>query len=284
LATPILWACFDAECTVPIPAAKKNSIRLAYAALNSSLGPDVNPVEKRRLLVSNLDGTLEINEVGALVNAAAGNDNADAAGHHHVIPLLQHEMQTMNTRLGELERRQTNMEVTGHQILQQVQQLGPIGRKVDRISTAVQRIAAFPVAVAARQQQAAAAAGAEQDDDAGPVPAAARRAAAREIPFECTLSKTPATLYLVWREYTHGLAGRKPAKNFNCHERGAVKHVYSRRKVIWDQVSELVRAGDTPEVAIDRIYNVYGVRTSVTSIINQLRTDRMNGGPAALRL
>ena len=88
-----------------------------------------------------------------------------------------------------------------------------------------------------------------------------------------TLMPNPKSLYDLWNEYLHGVGGRKPARLFSESERGRVKHKYSRRKVIWDAVRELVTLGHSSERAIDIIYNVYGAQTSVTTIINRLRKD-----------
>ena len=42
-------------------------------------------------------------------------------------------------------------------------------------------------------------------------------------------------------------------------------------------ISTMVRAGFTANVAVDRIYAVYGANSTVTNIINRLRTDKTNG-------
>jgi hypothetical protein len=53
---------------------------------------------------------------------------------------------------------------------------------------------------------------------------------------------------------------------------------YHRRKVVWDCIAELVRAGFTSQVAIDHVYQVYGEKSTVTrSITNRMKEDRQNG-------
>ena len=92
-----------------------------------------------------------------------------------------------------------------------------------------------------------------------------------------TLMPTPRSLHDLWREYQHGVGGRKAARLFSYTERGRSKHRYSRRKLVWDLVSGLIRQGHTAETSIDKIYDVYGGQTSVTSIINGLKRDKKNG-------
>ena len=65
------------------------------------------------------------------------------------------------------------------------------------------------------------------------------------------------SLYALWSEYEFGLANHKAAKDFNAVERGRVKYVYHRRKVVWDQVTEMVRSGWSAHEACDIIYDVY---------------------------
>ena len=83
-------------------------------------------------------------------------------------------------------------------------------------------------------------------------------------------------LYELWHEYEFGIGGNKAAKYFTSQERGQVKDKYTRRKVIWDCVVRQTNRGITYNVAIDRIYQVYGPEKSVTQIINAMRTDRKN--------
>jgi hypothetical protein len=92
-----------------------------------------------------------------------------------------------------------------------------------------------------------------------------------------TLSANPRTLYSLWAEYKNGIGGRKAARLFSRAERGKVKYKYSRRKVVWDCISTLVGAGLTSQVAIDRIYQVYGENTAMTKIINMMKHDRQAG-------
>ena len=69
---------------------------------------------------------------------------------------------------------------------------------------------------------------------------------------------------------------------FSPQERGQVKHKYSRRKVVWDTVARLVHGGLSANVAVDRIYEVYGRELTVTITINRMLDDRRSGRVPAL--
>jgi hypothetical protein len=68
--------------------------------------------------------------------------------------------------------------------------------------------------------------------------------------YVSTLSPTPRTLYILWQEYEFGIGGRRPARLFTPAERGKVKYSYYRRKVVWDVIASLVRAGDTARLLL----------------------------------
>jgi hypothetical protein len=89
-----------------------------------------------------------------------------------------------------------------------------------------------------------------------------------------TLMPTPRSLHDLWQEYEHGVGGRKAARLFSYSELGRSEHKYHRRKVVWDLIGGLVRQGHTADGSIDRTYAVYGVKTSVSNIINGLKRDK----------
>jgi hypothetical protein len=93
-----------------------------------------------------------------------------------------------------------------------------------------------------------------------------------------TLSPNPRLLYLLWDEYENGIGGRKAARLFSREERGKVKDKFHRRKVVWDCVATLVRAGLTAHITINHIHHIYGENMTVTKIINRMRQDRRGAG------
>jgi len=98
-----------------------------------------------------------------------------------------------------------------------------------------------------------------------------------------TLASGLKTLQDLWMEYEFGIGNRKAAKDSTPQERGRVKHMYSRRKLVWDKVSEMVRSGWDAAEACNKIYEVYGLQKPVTKIIKYLKRDKPNGGHQELR-
>jgi hypothetical protein len=97
-----------------------------------------------------------------------------------------------------------------------------------------------------------------------------------ELEKEVTLSSHPRTLYELWKEYEYGIDGRKPAKAFSKNERGGKnKFKYCRRRIFWDIIVLHVRAGYTAEMAIEKVYNLYGPNLSVTYILQALQKDKL---------
>ena len=92
-----------------------------------------------------------------------------------------------------------------------------------------------------------------------------------------TLGARPKTLHDLWKEYTVGSSGKKPARDFNQGERGKVKTKYCKRLKFWEKCDELVRGGLTADVACDRIYQAYGASTPVTKILVAMQKDKQRG-------
>ena len=89
-----------------------------------------------------------------------------------------------------------------------------------------------------------------------------------------TISSTPKTLHDLWDEYQVGIGGRKAAKDFTFHERGKVKSLYSKHKLIWDCISGLIKHGHTSYVTISKIYAAYGGISSNTLIMKKIKMIR----------
>lgn len=155
-------------------------------------------------------------------------------------------------------------------------------RQLEILNKNIKRIALQPVLRSrALLEQASRTLQVEMDDDDDGAEGRTPRVAPRPL---ATLYRSPKSLYDLWQEYQFGLNGEKPAKDFSSSERGKNKSMYCRRKVFWDVISTLIRAGYTSDTAIDKVYQVYGRGTSVTSILVMMVRDRKNGGNPNLRV
>ena len=55
--------------------------------------------------------------------------------------------------------------------------------------------------------------------------------------------------------------------------------------MFWEKIGELVRAGQSANIACDMVYQVYGVRASVTDVLHKMYKDRKSGEwPDSLRV
>jgi hypothetical protein len=237
LAKPLLWMLFSSQKTY-LPQAMRDRVSSAYN--NIRLLPAAeNPVKKILLVVTGNEGEVYLDEVGTEQNQMLRQTNE-----RELLMALHSQISTLRRSVEELKATQQQHRLDGR-------------REFQVLSANLRRIAAQPVVRRAAEEQ-----------NQGGAPAGG---------FAGTLSPNPRTLYLLWGEYEHGIGGRKAARLFTREERGRVKHKYHRRKIVWDCVSAQVRAGVTAQVAIDRMYVVYGVNTTVTAIINRMKQDRQAG-------
>ena len=252
LALPLLWACMEPTLQAFVPADLRQRVQHAYEEIRQ-LEEGVNPVKKVLLVVYRVEDQLMIDEAGAAQRQEPGHPGVMSA---EAIPTLFAQVNSLRQQIDELrDTSQSNASALQTDIQRQ---FAVLNRNVRRIAIAP----ACPVNRAEVTQTG--------DDE----PTSERGA----VPFVSTLSPTPRTLFDLWTEYQYGIGGRKPAKDFAAAERGKVKYNYHRRKVVWDAIAALVRAGHTSDVAIDRIYEIYGQNQSVTAIINRMRRDRRTHG------
>jgi hypothetical protein len=267
LGKALLWTIFSAN-RHWVPNFIVERVKTAYCIL---LGQedDTNPIEKKLLVITGADAMLVIDEVAA-------GPGEGGAGQHQEQQQGAQQQQPPDLVGGHLEGQSTRQVL--HTILSQVTQLQAsvselrearaeehvnIQNQFRVLNTNIRRIAAQPA-----RQLAARAAQQNQNNIGGGL--LVRPQAQAE------LSPTPRSLYVLWQEYNEGIGGRKAARLFSSEERGRVKHKYCRRKNVWDLVSRLIRTGISSDVAIDRIYDVYGVNTPVTRIIDRIKVDRRN--------
>jgi hypothetical protein len=223
----------------------RERIRTAYFNIPDNarvLPADENPVKKVLLVITGDEGLVYLDEVGDPGNDGGGPAVRQQANEREQMLALQSQISALQRSLQDIRASQDEQRVEGR-------------REFQMLQSNIRRIAVQPVVRRA--------AAVENGGAVAAVPA--------------TLSPTPRTLHLLWDEYERGIGGRKAARLFSREERGRAKHKYHRRKVVWDCVAGLVRAGFSSEVAIDRVYQVYGENTTVTRIINKMKEDRQAG-------
>jgi len=231
-------------------------IRTAYAAVGGRELPiGENPVKKVPLVVTGYDGVVNMDELGG---EGGVNDQGLRLGDSS-----EDKLMAIYSKIDGVTRRQAQAEAQTQLYHSRTD------RKLENMDKNLRRIARQPVQRVLHVDTAGGGGVVEQEQ-------------AQEGASIASLSPRPRDLHLLWLEYEFGLGGRKPARQFTAMERGKVKFKYSRRKVVWDTIDRLIRCGYTAQVAIDRIYVVYG-QTSVTHIIDRMRRDAIGGGHAALR-
>ena len=241
---------------------KKELLEILTASGSPPDDENFNPIRRVPVVVSGDQGSVFIdtieefvdNGAGAATVAGGGGGGRPATGIHAQL-LAIHAISTQIRReLHEIRLFQASDRATTQ-------------RQFSIVNNNVRRLAMAPVRVIPR-------AGVGGNDDANMGPQNARTPAAPAA----SLSPTPRNLYDLWAEYQVGIGGRKPAAQFSQSERGKVKYRYCRRNVIWSMVEKLVKGkGLSCNVAIERIYAVYGSQRSVTSIIEAIRKDKIAG-------
>jgi hypothetical protein len=259
LGKALLWLICSPVADEYVPSEFKREVLLEWEHVRGAdVDPTLNPIKQMAVTVSGDHGAVFIDMLGTIdVDGVAGQP---APGTNVTM-----QNQLLGMQSGLLSLRQDNVELRTavNRIHLQLERCFGI------LNGNVRRIALQP---SSRRT----ARGGRDDavEDTAEVPG---RAAANDLAMMATLMPTPRSLHDLWQEYHHGVGGRKAARLFSYSERGRSKHRYSRRKVVWDLVSSLVRMGDTAETAIDKIYAVYGGQTSVTNIINGLKRDKKDG-------
>lgn len=275
LALPILWACFDSDYVVKLPSWMVEKVRNAYNLIRQ-LPDNTNPVQKKRLVVYSMSGTITISEL----TTTTTNDNNNEHNNEH----SNNNIQLANTViLQQVQQQLMQLSDQGTASALEVRQFKKeFNTKIKILNNNINRVlnqparpvmvapAVLPVPIAIEQE--------------GEEVVVGRVGGHGPLPPPVSLSNSPPNLYDLWVEYTTGLGGNKAAREFTCHERGQVRFKYSRRKVFWDCVSQHVRAGYTAHTAIDRIRNCYGQKCSVTTILNLMIKDKKRGGHDNLQL
>ena len=309
LGVVVLWACFDPVTMTKVPGWLLNRVRTAYER-TMELPPGGNPVEKRKLFIFPMGGQLCIQDAAtegsigaATVPALAGgvsNDNVQT----QIFQMLTQINQQITDMGGRIDNVIADMSVHQQQF---ERKLIMVNKNINRFI----RQPAFPIRrinnnnnniinnnnnnnnndnnnnnndnnnnnnnndnfiINVVQPEMHVVGEADGGWEVGLQPPVSK----------VELSKGPKSLHDLWREYTHGQSGNKPARDFTPCERGANKSLYCRRKVFWDCVDEHLKRGYSLDATIARIYAAYG-NLAVTPILLAMVKDKQRGGHPNLR-
>jgi hypothetical protein len=281
LAKPVLWACFDERLQSFVPEIIKDRVRREYLRIRV-LDENVNPVKRVLLIISGYESEIHIDEVAGQEEFFSGDGNelegntGGTNGRNARNSLLANNLdnfralyaQNLSLRR-ELQEVRANMEDFRNSSRESMR----------RINENISRIALQPARVLGLRGSAAAVAGLGRNNNGEVHRALNDDTSAVDnalMPFApaAVLTHNPKDLHTLWMEYEFGIGGRKAARLFTPTERGACKYKFHRRKVVWDKIIELIRAGHTAQTAVDTIYDVYGNDKPVTAIINAMRRER----------
>ena len=255
LGKSLLWACKEPVMIPQVHACLRQRVMQAYEGA-MQLEEDINPIQKRRIVVYNLGGHLRIDEEGNPVQVGEGQHEANMnnmAGGMQTVAAQFTAIHQENIDLRELVM--TQYDVMRDELL--------------RLHRVIGRVANRPVMInhgfvnhQGAQPQGGGGGGGGGGDDDDPEDST--------VPYEAMLSNCPRSLFKLWQEYEFGSQGRKAAKRFTSRERGRVKYKYHRRKVVWDTIVRLLGRGHSIHTAVGEIERVYGEGKTVSTYINLL--------------
>ena len=271
LATALLYFTFKTRGTEAIPEYISSRIFVAYDALPRRSGDEayVNPVDCIPLSASGSEGEVYLDEVRRaeerpVGEAAGGGGEREESGRNDEIISerpLREQLRAMQSSIflvrSQLEDMKKAVDIESQ----------ATKRLMSTMNTNIKRMANNPE----RPMRRGVTSGqtSEQSQYLGTV----------------SLSPNPRTIFELWDEWTVGIGGRKPAKDFTAAERGKVKFKYCRRKVVWDCITRLTRSGMTAHTAMDKILMEYGRYNPLTKIINMMLRDRKDDSiPLRLRV
>ena len=274
LGRAIMWACFDHLTSSHVPQDIADRVKSQYSRI-CTLDPTLNPIRKVGLVVCGHEGQLFIDDlvVDEEDEAACSNDDPSRATGSDVTDLNMKrkrqsaELQAVLSQLSVL--RKQNEVLTEELSIMKTH----LSKKLKYMADTLNRIAAIPaqitrcVNLTSTNLPSSSSSTNENSTGDTDVQRSNRRA---------KLCRNPKSLYVLWNEYEFGVAGGRPAKSFSRNERGVDRFTFYRRNVFWGLVVEMIRRGRSANESIDKIYQVYGYKTSVTNIIKKLQEEKKN--------
>jgi hypothetical protein len=281
LALPLLYAVLEPGCEDLVTPAVSGRVRAQWIVhcVANEMEQDLNPVEKVVLQVHRYENQLVIDELLTLQGGGGDNDGPGGGAD----PLLvanqaagnQQQLSILTNQMHQLKQDQTEAKMESLHAISELRsycqhQFGNVHTTLGKLLNQ-----APTRRVPGRPGNAATAAGIAAATTA--VGTVARR---REFaPLRAGLSKCPRSLHDLWREWTDGLEGNKPASQIKRSERGGkMRYVYFNRKIVWDVIKRFTDKNISHLTAIDNIETAYGRNKSLSHYIACLKRDKKHGG------
>jgi len=300
LALPLLWSCLEPGMEELMSDGIRARVQAAWEQLRSGSdhAADWNPVSKVVLQVHRFENELVIDELLSLGGGNGGNGGNGNGGDLMVANQVAGNQQQLGIIVNQLHQvKQTQVEdrqameagisalrsYTQHQFTTVHRTLG---RMLHQAPT--RRVPGGRPAARAEAQQLAAGRGNGATAAAGRGGLAgylaARIPASQRLQANVAgLSTCPRHLHDLWREWTDGLFNNKAASQLARHERGGkMRHVYHKRKHVWDVIKRFTDKGISHITAIDTIEQAYGPGKSVSHYIKCIIRDKKTGGHPSL--
>ena len=207
LSKSLLRACVEPVMIPQVPACLRQRVMQAYKGV-MQLEEDINPIQKRRIVVYNVGGQLRIDEEGNSVQVGEGQHEANMnnmAGGMQTVLAQFAAIHQENIDLRELVMAQ--YDVMRDELLRLCQVIGRVANRPVMINHG------FDNCQGAQPQGGGGGGGGGDDDPEDST-----------VPCEAMLSNCPRSLFELWQEYEFGLQGWKAAKRFTSQERGRVEY------------------------------------------------------------
>ena len=268
LGRAVLWACLDPLYRRYVPDELLKRVTSSYERIRV-LSSDVNAIKKVGLVVVGNEGELYIDVLSSDQDVAdPDHTGSDVSNANYVRRRQTAEMQAVFSQLASIKRQnellQSELEITRTCMMNKLKK---VAESVHRISISAQHSISYNNNTNTNNNSNTTA-----QNDLSIFNSTGIRAIT--IPKKAKLARNPKSLFILWQEFEYGIGGRKPAKAFTREERGAARFSYCRRNVFWQLVVLMVNRGHTANAAIDSIYQVYGLKESVTYILKKLVQDK----------
>ena len=270
LGRAIMWACFDPLASLHVPSSIIERVKSQYARI-CTLDPTLNPIRKVGLVVCGHEGQLFIDEVVVDDDddeVACSNDEPSLAGIADLNKKRKRQSAELQAVLSQLSVLRKQNEVLSEELSVMKTHLS---KKLKYMADTMNRIAAIPAQITRVRNLTT-----TTTNNSSSSSNIDNTTTGADAEGRAGLCRNPKSLYVLWNEYEFGLSGRRAAKTFSRNERGVDRYTFYRRNIFWGLIVEMIKRGRSANEAIDKVYQVYGYKTSVTNIIKKLQEEKKN--------